>query len=382
MMWLEMLVVALLALELTDSPFLVSVTFFLRFLPMLFGFGLGVIAERLNRKHLMAIGLAVQAAVSVVMALLSIADSLEYWHLAVGSFFIGAVMASEFPVRRTMISEVVDRRSIGRAISLEQTTNSLFRILGPFLGGVFLATIGAQGGFLLGVGLYGLGVLVTITMKYARPTTTGLIPRPMTQVIEGIQYIRRSQLMIGTLAVTLILNAFGFTYLSQQPVVARQQLMVSDVLIGLMQSVEGTGALVGAAAIAIFARPRHYTHIYMWGTVLFLIAIILFSRSNTYWIALVILFFGGVGMSGFATMQSAIMIYVSSPEMRGRVLGSVAVFIGIGPFGQLGIGLLASVLDPATAVLITASVGLACMVFAFFAYPTMRKSGALEQEAG
>ncbi|MDA1280785.1 MAG: MFS transporter, partial [Chloroflexi bacterium] len=242
MMWLEMLVVALLALELTDSPFLVSVTFFLRFLPMLFGFGLGVIAERLNRKHLMAIGLAVQAAVSVVMALLSIADSLEYWHLAVGSFFIGAVMASEFPVRRTMISEVVDRRSIGRAISLEQTTNSLFRILGPFLGGVFLATIGAQGGFLLGVGLYGLGVLVTITMKYARPTTTGLIPRPMTQVIEGIQYIRRSQLMIGTLAVTLILNAFGFTYLSQQPVVARQQLMVSDVLIGLMQSVEGTGA--------------------------------------------------------------------------------------------------------------------------------------------
>ncbi|MDA1280896.1 MAG: MFS transporter, partial [Chloroflexi bacterium] len=135
-------------------------------------------------------------------------------------------------------------------------------------------------------------------------------------------------------------------------------------------------------AIAIFARPRHYTHIYMWGTVLFLIAIILFSRSNTYWIALVILFFGGVGMSGFATMQSAIMIYVSSPEMRGRVLGSVAVFIGIGPFGQLGIGLLASVLDPATAVLITASVGLACMVFAFFAYPTMRKSGALEQEAG
>ena len=44
MMWLEMLVVALVTLELTNSPFLVSLTFFLRFLPMLFGFGIGVIA--------------------------------------------------------------------------------------------------------------------------------------------------------------------------------------------------------------------------------------------------------------------------------------------------------------------------------------------------
>ena len=41
MMWLEMLVVPLLTLELTDSPFLVSLVFFLRLVPMLFGFGGG-----------------------------------------------------------------------------------------------------------------------------------------------------------------------------------------------------------------------------------------------------------------------------------------------------------------------------------------------------
>ena len=95
--------------------------------------------------------------------------------------------------------------------------------------------------------------------------------------------------------------------------------------------------------------------------------------------SLTVLFFGGIGMSGFATMQSAIMIYVSSPEMRGRALGAVAVFIGIGPFGQLGIGLLANILDPATAVLITASVGIVGMAIAFFVYPMMSGSRALDQ---
>jgi MFS family permease len=381
MMWLEMLVVALLALELTDSPFLVSVTFFLRFLPMIFGFGIGVIAEQLNRKYLMIGGLAVQATTSATLVALIISDKLEYWHLALGSFFIGAVMASEFPVRRTMIGEVVSRMNVGRAVSLEQTTNSLFRIIGPFVGGVFLATIGAQGGFLLGVVLYSIGVLIAISMKYNRPTSTEALAGPKTQITEGIQYIRKSQVMIGTLGVTLVLNVFGFSYLSQQPVVAKQVLQVSDVLIGILQSVEGAGAFFGAALIAIFAKPRHYTRIYMWGSLLFMVAIVLFSQSTTYWITLIILFFGGAGMSGFATMQSAIMIYVSSPQMRGRVLGSVAVFIGIGPFGQLGIGLLASILNPATAVLITAGTGIICMFIAFIIYPAMNKPAALEQDA-
>ncbi|MBT3995814.1 MAG: MFS transporter [Chloroflexi bacterium] len=381
MMWLEMLVVALLALELTDSPFLVSFTFFLRFLPMLFGFGIGVIAERLNRKYLMIGGLAIQTATSAALAALVISDKLEYWHLALGSFLIGSVMASEFPVRRTMIGEVVSRTNVGRAVSLEQTTNSLFRIIGPFVGGVFLATIGAQGGFLLGVVLYSIGVIIALSMKYTRPESSDIPAGPKTQIIEGIRYIRKSQVMIGTLGVTLVVNVFGFSYMSQQPVVAKQVLQVSDVLIGVLQSVEGAGAFFGAALIAIFAKPRHYTRIYMWGSLLFMVAIVLFSQSTTYWITLIILFFGGVGMSGFATMQSAIMIYVASPQMRGRVLGSVAVFIGLGPFGQLGIGLLASILNPATAVLITAGTGIVCMFIAFVIYPAMNKPYSLELDA-
>jgi MFS family permease len=381
MMWLEMLVVALLALELTNSPFLVSVTFFLRFIPMLFGMWLGAVAERLNRKYLMIGGLILQAAVSAILATLVIAELIEYWHLALGSFLIGAVLSSEFPVRRTMIGEVVPRESVGRAISLEQTTNSLFRILGPFVGGVFLATIGAQGGFMLGFVLYSIGAVIALTMKYSRPESNEVITGTMTQIVEGIRYIRRSQVMIGTLGVTLILNVFGFTYMSQQPVVARQVLGVSDVLIGILQSVEGAGAFLGASLVVIFARPRHYTRIYMWGSLLFVICIVLFSQSETYWVSLIILFFGGLGMSGFATMQSAIMIYVSSPKMRGRALGSVAVFIGIGPFGQLAIGALASILDPATAVLITASTGIVFMFIAFVIYPAMNKSESLELDA-
>ena len=379
-MWLEMLIVPLLTLELTDSPFLVSLVFFLRFVPMLFGFGLGVLSERINRKHLLTSGLIVQAATALTWALLAVTGSIEFWHLAVGSFLIGIVMTSDFPVRRTMMGEIVDRSQVGRAMSLEMTSSSFFRILGPFAGGVLLGTVGAYGGFLLAALLYLVGLIIAVSTNYLQPLSTERYTSPKTQMTQGINYIRRNEIIIGTLVVTLIVNAFGFSYMSQQPVVARQVLEVSDVLIGVLQSVEGVGMFLGAALVTIFARPHQYIRIYMGSSLLYLLTITLFSQSNTYWASLLILFLSGIGMSGFAAMQSAIMVYTSSQEMRGRVMGSVTMFIGFGPLGALGIGMLAGFYTIATAVMITACIGIACTLIVFIVYPSMRTSKEPKQD--
>lgn len=379
-MWLEMLVIPLLTLELTDSPFLVSLVFFLRFVPMLFGFGLGVLSERINRKHLLVSGLIVQATTALTWALLALTGSIEFWHLAVGSFLIGIVMTSDFPVRRTMMGEIVDRSQIGRAMSLEMTSSSFFRILGPFAGGVLLGTVGAYGGFLLAALLYLAGLIIAVSTNYLQPLSTERDTSTKTQMTQGINYIRRNEVIIGTLVVTLVVNAFGFSYMSQQPVVARQVLEVSDVLIGVLQSVEGVGMFLGAALVTIFARPHQYIRIYMGSSLLYLLTITLFSQSNTYWASLLILFLSGIGMSGFAAMQSAIMIYTSSQEMRGRVMGSVTMFIGFGPLGALGIGMLAGFYSIATAVMITACIGIACTLIVFILYPSMRTSKEPKQD--
>ena len=379
-MWLEILVIPLLTLELTDSPFLVSLVFFLRFVPMLFGFGLGVLSERINRKHLLVSGLIVQAATALTWALLALTGSIEFWHLAVGSFLIGIVMTSDFPVRRTMMGEIVDRSQIGRAMSLEMTSSSFFRILGPFAGGVLLGTVGAYGGFLLAALLYLAGLIIAVSTNYLQPLSTERDTSTKTQMTQGINYIRRHEIIIGTLVVTLVVNAFGFSYMSQQPVVARQVLEVSDVLIGVLQSVEGVGMFLGAALVTIFARPHQYIRIYMGSSLLYLLTITLFSQSNTYWASLLILFLSGIGMSGFAAMQSAIMVYTSSQEMRGRVMGSVTMFIGFGPLGALGIGMLAGFYSIATAVMITACIGIACTLIVFILYPSMRTSKEPKQD--
>ena len=318
-----------------------------------------------------------QAVIAATMALLLIADVLVYWQLAVATFLSGIVWASEFPVRRTLIGELVHPERLGRAMSLDSATNALSRIIGPFAGGVFMATVGPEGAYVTGVVLFLLAALVATTLRYDRPAATGSGAGVFTDLAEGVRYIRASRLMVGTLVVTLLMNVFAFPYMSQQPIIARETLGVGDVLIGLLNSVEGLGSVLGATLIAMFALPRHYTRIYLYGSLLFLVGILLFSQSSWYWVSFGIVFAGGFGMSAFGTMQSTIMASAASPEMRGRVMGTVAVFIGAGPVGQINVGIMAGLLDPQTAVMITGLMGLTVVLAASLRFPILRRADSM-----
>ncbi len=377
MRWLDTLVLALVAYDMTGDPFLVSLTFFFRMAPMLFGVGLGIVADRVNRKHFLVSGLFMQSVIAAVMATLLIADVLMYWHLALATFLSGIVWASEFPVRRTLIGELVHPERLGRAMSLDSATNAFSRIIGPFTGGVFMATIGPEGAYVTGIALFLIAALVASTLRYRRPVATGSGRGVFVDLAEGVRYIRASRLMVGTLIVTLLMNVFAFPYMSQQPIIARETLGVGDVLVGLLNSVEGLGSVFGAALIATYARPQHYSRIYLYGSMLFLVGILLFSQSSWYWVSFAIVFAGGFGASAFGTMQSTIMVSAASPEMRGRVMGTVAVFIGTGPVGQINVGIMAGMYSPQTAVMITGLVGLTVVLVSALAFPILRRPDSM-----
>ena len=154
------------------------------------------------------------------------------------------------------------------------------------------------------------------------------------------------------------MNLFAFPYMQMIPVLGAEKLMVDPVLVGLLISVEGLGATFGALTIAAVAQPRHYTRVYTYASLAFLCVIAAFALVPWYWLAIPLLFVGGFGMSGFGAMQSIIVVSSTRPEMRGRVLGVLAVAIGSGPIGALHVGWLATQIGTDTAVLAIALTGL------------------------
>src|ERR1700676_2312500 len=112
--WLETVAIGVVVYQRTGSAFLVAMMTMLRLLPMgLFGAFLGALAERFDRKITLIGVVILMGATSATLAILAWTGRLEVWHLALASFANGCGWATDNPVRRMMIGEVVGREHMG-----------------------------------------------------------------------------------------------------------------------------------------------------------------------------------------------------------------------------------------------------------------------------
>lgn len=363
MRWLDTVAVGAFVLQLTDSPFAVALSFFFRMIPMFaLGAYIGAVSDRLNRRVILMVAFGILAVVYLLLAIAVFADVIEVWHVYVGALLAGGVWATDFPVRRAMVGEVVPRENMGTAMGLDLATSNFMRIPGPFLGGFLLASVGMDAVYLMGALLFLTAGVVAFSLDYKPAATSMARIGPFRNIVEGVRYIRRDSVIVTVLAITVIMNMFAFPYQSMVPVIAERTFGVGPTLLGLLFSVEGLGATLGALWVASRATPAFYSRIYFWGSVLFLALILSFSRIPWYGVALPVLFFAGFGMSGFGTMQSIMIISTTPAEMRGRVLGVLAVTIGTGPVAALAVGQIAEAAGAPMAVALMAGAGIGLLL--------------------
>jgi MFS family permease len=138
--WLETVAVGVFVYQHTRSAFLVVMMTMLRLLPMgLFGTFLGVWAEKMKRRTLLVLDVFLMLGTSACLALLAHGGRLAVWHLAMASFVNGLAWATDNPVRRVMIGEVVGPDQVGVAMSIDVARTTPAARGGPMVGGLLLA---------------------------------------------------------------------------------------------------------------------------------------------------------------------------------------------------------------------------------------------------
>ena len=372
MRWMEIVVIGIYTQQTTHSALAVAAMLFARMCPtLLFGAFSGALAERLDRRGLLMTGLALSCVVSLTLAILAATQTIELWHIAAGAFVGGTFWSIEFPTRRTLLGEIAGMERIAPAMGLDSATNHVTRMIGPAVGGLLLEIAGLAAPFCVGVVLYSAALLNVATLKFRSELETVSADGVMQIITEGLVYLRTNNLVAGTLFVTMLVNFFGFSYGAMVPVIGETTFEVSAFPIGVLVSMEGIGATLGALAIAWFARAAYFSRIYLSGAVLFLFMIVLFSLTPWYTLSLPILFVGGFGIAGFGSMQSAIVFAATAPQMRRRVMGVLVVCIGAGPLGVLHTGLMADWLGAEVAIRLIAVEGLAALAMCVWKFPEL-----------
>jgi MFS family permease len=357
--WLETLAMAVFTYQITHSPFLVAMMTMLRLLPMgLFGAVLGALAERIERRTVQISVIALMGCTSGTLALLAHGGRLAVWHLAVASFINGLGWATDNPVRRVMIGEVVGSQQMGVAMSIDVGTNNASRMIGPTVGGLLFATAGLGGAFELSVVLYLSALLAVLGLRYRNVQATHDGVSVLARIREGLALVRQDRRLVGTLVVTIIYNVFGWPFTAMVPVIAHDRLNLTPEWTGILASMDGVGAFIGATVIAVWVGPRFYARTYLCGVTSYLVMLTVFALARDPIASAAALLLTGIGGAGFSIMQATLVYLAAPPEMRSRVLGVLSVCIGIGPIGFVHLGLMANAIGASWATMTTGVEGL------------------------
>ena len=356
--WLETVAVGVVVYQRTNSAFLVAMMTMLRLLPMgLLGAFLGAWAERIERRSTLIGVVLLMGGNSAVLAVLAYTGQLEVWHLALSSFVNGLGWATDNPVRRVMIGEVVGAEAMGTAMTLDAGGNNASRMVGPTIGGLVLANAGIEGAFALSVALYGLALIAALRIRF-RDTRSANAGSVLARIAEGLRLVRGDRRLIGTLAVTVIYNVFAWPFTAMIPVIGRDRLGLGPEGVGVLASLDGIGAFAGAVLLALLLKPAWYARAYLWGVASYMVMLIVFALAPYSPVAGLALLFTGLGGAGFSTMQATLVYLAAPPEMRSRILGVLSVCIGTGPIGFVWIGLLANAIGAHWATALNGALGL------------------------
>lgn len=362
MRWLEILAGTLWVFQQTGSALAVSAVVMMRALPMLLlGAVAGALAERFDRRLVLAALQATSALSAGVVVALAVAGLLQPWHLMVQGLVAGLSWSGEMATRRRMAADLAPPEHIVQAIAFDTLTGSATRALGPMLGGALFQWTGLAVAVSIACvfHLVALGLVLRIRPV---PRAAGVAALSFAGIAEAARFARGDPRLRLVLALTLVMNVFAFAYGAVLPAFGAVAFGVSGAAVGLLAAAEPFGALLGGLWLTLRPGRAPGAASFVVGSGSFLVLLLVVSQMDNYWLALGLLVLGGLGTARFAALQTSIAMAAAPPAMRSRVLGLVTTCIGCSPFGVLAMGVLADGLGVRAGMVVMAGAGLLVMV--------------------
>ena len=368
-----------LVLQLTDSVAAVAALAAARGLPMLLlAYVGGTLADRVSRLRLLRITQSLTLAiVAAYAAYLALAAPVPWSaHLVIG--LVGAVWSFDFANRRSLYTELFEPRELTTAVPVDTITFTAGLIAGPLIAGVLTRT----GGFAVayaGLAVMHAASLVLLPTGGQRPPRPAAAPERLSiaaRLRDGLATLRGQRALQATVAVTLVSNFFAFPFHQMVPVIAREVLAADALRFGILVAAWGVGALAGSVTLAARA-VRRPPWVFFAGMSSLFVCICGFALSGAYLLSVGLLLAGGIGFSGFASMQILITLRSAPPALRGRALGVVGLAIGVNPLGNVILGLVAERIGPQAALAGFALIGLSGLALVRWRYPELGRRGAV-----
>jgi MFS family permease len=375
--WMQRVAQAWLVLQLTHSPVAVGILALAQFLPFsLFGLFAGVVVDRVDARRTVIATQAVAMSLASLIAALALSGLVQAWQVYVIAFLMGTVQVLDAPARQALTYRMVGPAELPNAVALNSSLFNAARIVGPALGGILIATVGAGPCFALNAVsfLAVLAGLLKMRVDELDPVESRPERSTMLQGLrEGFHYVLRTRRALVVLLLVSVVSMAAVNNNVLLPVLAKRTLDSGAETFGLLSSFFGAGALVGALIAAAISRSS--LKILLLGTAGYGLSLLVLAPERTLTAALVLLFAGGICFTLWTANANSLLQLEAPGHLRGRVVGLFYFgFAGTGALGGVIAGMLAGAGGTTLAFTVAGVVTLVATGAAAFALrrPTVR----------
>jgi MFS family permease len=312
-------------LRLSDSPVALSIVGVAWTAPqVLFLLLGGVVSDRFDRRAVMLGADVVRGIAMGALGALALSGSLRLWHIVLLVAFYGAGEAFFMPAFGAIVPEIVPANLLVQANSLDQFVRPVaFRLIGPALGGVMVATWGPARAFLFDAATFLVSAACILFMR-ARPrvgSDAASDTRSITaEITQGFRFVRSQTWLWGTLAASALAQlCFAGPLQVLVPVVVRENIGGGAGAFGAVLAVGGIGSVLASLAVGQQGLPkREVTFMYCnWAVGTFVVAY--YAISVEIWQAMLASLVIGATFTTGLIVWGTLMHRLVPSELLGRV---------------------------------------------------------------
>jgi MFS family permease len=378
--------------DLTRSPVdLAWVTMSFTVPQVLFALWGGVLADRMDKRRVIAIAHGLSLVATVWFATVVITDRVVFWDFITFGVFNGTILALSMPARQAYAPELVGEQLIFNAMALNTASWNLSRTLGPTFAGILIAlvahgdtssTFGVGIVFYIIAALYGVSVMSVLMVRkpsviHARRDGQSAIG----DIVEGLRYVKANPPVFGLIALSLMPFLFGMPIQTLLPAFNHDVLQGGPDGLGYLLGSMGAGAIVGSLMMAQMGDLKRkgfwlVTTCVLWGLLMGVFAM----TTQLLLAALVICVVGWLSAWNMSLNRGLLSTLVSA-DMRGRIMSIDMMSHGLMPIGILPISFIAERAGVPTALTV-AGVIFVVVVMTLTLLPSVREIDRAEERGG
>lgn len=332
-----------------EAAFLLGMLGLVQFIPfMVLTPVAGVLADRMDRRHLGAIATAVDLLIGLALAAANTWGFVSLPLLFALAACYGAARVFIGPAISAITPNVVPPELLPKAIATSSIAWQSAAVIGPAAGGFLLAAHPSLPYWYASAMLL-LAVATLLAIRHRAPPAAAKEP-PLKLMADGAKFVWRERFLLGCVSLDLFAVLLGGAT-AMLPAFAYDVLHVGSEGLGLLRAAPAAGAMVVAIWLGVRPITNNVGVKMLWAVAAFGLATTIFGLSTSFPLSLGMLALLGGADSVSVFIRNTLVQLNTPDEMRGRVSSISGLAISASnELGEMQSGLAAALLGPVAAV--------------------------------